>query len=257
MNPILKNKILSIGLILAFILSSQSALAAQNSFFAGFRSALLSIIKTIDYWVSGFINYKEIQEENNVLTFQNRALKSLLIEYRDLKEENELLKEALQLKKTKDIDFILANIVGRSPLNFSQTFVIDKGEEDGIKVGQAVIWGGKTLVGEVIEVSKNFSTVRALTDTEFKTAVFVGDNKIEGLFKGNGFLDPYVDLVPLKEQVQEKDQVYTSGLDKKFIRGLYIGEAKSVEKPQDKIFLDIKIQPAIDWTKIYQVLIIK
>jgi len=257
MNPIIKNKILGIGLLIFFLISSQSALADNNSIFSNFRSGLLNIIRMIDYWVGGFLNYKQIQEENNVLIFQNRALKSLLIEYRDLKDENELLREALQLKKTKDINFILANIIGRSPLNFSQTFVIDKGEEDGIKVGQAVIWGGKTLVGEVIEVSKNFSTVKALTDTEFKVAVFVGDNKIEGLFKGNGFLDSYVDLIPLKEQVQEKDQVYTSGLDKKFIRGLYIGEVKSIEKPQDKIFLDIKIEPALDWTKIYQVLVIK
>lgn len=244
--------VLSLG-----IFCCNGVLAAEsNFFFGGARLFLLKIIKGIDYWFNGFLRYKELQEENNLLVFQNRSLKSLLIEYQDTKAENELLRDALQLTKNKGIKFVLANVVGRSPLNFSHTFVIDKGAVDGIEVGQAVIWNGKTLVGEVINTSKNFSTVRVLTDPEFKAAIFVGAQKSEGLFKGNGFLTPYIDLIPLKEEVEVGDIVYTSGLDQKFMRGLYLGEVSMCSAPEGKIFQDIKIKPAVDWTKLYQVLII-
>ncbi|MGB9848045.1 MAG: rod shape-determining protein MreC [Minisyncoccia bacterium] len=257
MNHKQKNSLIIIILVLIlFQFQFVSAATESKSFFEGLRLFFLKIIKGVDYWVNGLIKYKDLQEENNLLIFQNRALKSLLIEYQDLKSENELLKEALQLKKSKNFNFVLANVVGRSPLNFSQTFIIDKGEEDGIKVGQIVVWGGKTLVGEIINVSKSFSTVRAITDSDFKAAVFVGENKEEGLFNGNDFLPPRVDLIPLKAQINEGDIVYTSGLDNKFIKNLYVGEVKEIIKSPGKIFQEIKVEPAIDWTKLYQVLVI-
>ncbi|MCX8015980.1 MAG: rod shape-determining protein MreC [Patescibacteria group bacterium] len=258
MNHKQKNNLIILIIIYWIFLNLQFVSAATESktFFENWRTFFLNVVKNIDYWINGVIKYKDIQEENNFLIFQNRALKSLLIEYQDLKYENELLKDALQLKKSKNLNFVLANIVGRSPLNFSQTFIIDKGEEDGIKVGQIIVWAGKTLVGEVIDVSKSFSTARAITDSDFKAAVFVGEKKSEGLFKGNGFLEPRIDLIPVKEEINAGDVVYTSGLDNKFIKNLYIGEVEEAVKPAGKVFQEIKVKPAVDWTKLYQVLVI-
>jgi len=252
-----KSKIISIILVLVFILEPGIVWAAENQTnFWGFRTILSKIINGIDNWLKGLIYFKEIQEENNILIFQNRSLKSLLIDYQQLKAENELLKKALEIKQSQKINFILANIVGRSPLNFSQTFVIDIGENEGAKIGQAVVWGGKTLVGEIIDVRKNSSTVRVLIDSEFKAAVFIGEKRIEALLKGNGFLSPYLDLVPAKEDIEQNEQIYTSGLDNKFIKGLYIGDVMEIEKPEGKIFQEVKIKPALDWTNLYQVLVI-
>jgi len=261
------NNLIVILLIIAFLGSFMRPVLAladneedsnngDKTFTARARTILLRAVQDIDNWVRGLIYFKEIQEENNVLVFQNRALKSLLIDYHNLKSENELLREALKIHQSQDINFLLANVIGRSPLNFSQTFVIDVGEEDGIKVGQSVVWGGKTLIGEIIDVRKNSSTVRAITDSEFRAAVFVGEGRTEALFTGNGFLPPFLDLVPTKEEIALNEQVYTSGLDNKFIRGLYVGDVSEINKPEGKIFQEIKITPALDWTSIYQVLVI-
>lgn len=261
----MKAKITSsfIGIILTILVSGWiiepiivSASAGGNDSQGGFRGVVLQVVGSIDNWLRGLIYYKEIQEENNTLVFQNRALRSLLIDYSNLKAENDLLRKALNIHKSEGVNFILANVIGRSPLNFSQTFVIDVGEEDGVRLGQAVVWGGKTLVGEIIDVRKNASTVRAITDSEFKAAVFIGEHRIEALLRGNGFLPPLLDLVPREEEVSLNEQVYTSGLDNKFIRGLYIGDVSEVNKPEGKVFQQIKMTPALDWTTLYQVLVI-
>ncbi|NLA08087.1 MAG: rod shape-determining protein MreC [Parcubacteria group bacterium] len=252
-----KSKIIFLIIAGLIIVNQNFALAAEDQGrLIGFRNAWMKIMNEADSFLRGLLYFKQIQEENNTLVFQNRALESLLIDYQSLKKENELLREALKIKKSDNFNFVLADIIGRSPLNFSQTFVINVGEQDGIKVGQPVVWGGKSLVGEIIDVRKNTSIVRSISDTEFKAAVLIGEKRIEGLLKGNGFLPLYIDLVPVDVEVNQNSKIYTSGLDNKFPKNLYIGDVSQVDKIEGKIFQDIKIEPALDWTKLYQVFVI-
>ena len=111
-------------------------------------------------------------------------------------------------------------------------------------------------MGEIIDVRKNTSIVRSISDTEFKAAVLIGEKRIEGLLKGNGFLPLYIDLVPVDVEVNQNSKIYTSGLDNKFPKNLYIGDVSQVDKIEGKIFQDIKIEPVLDWTKLYQVFVI-
>ncbi len=255
-----KNKIIFFIIFIAtvIVVNQNFVLAAEvdKNNLTSFRTVWMKMMNETDGFLRGLTYFKKLQEENDALIFQNRALKSLLIDYQNLKLENELLKKALNLKQSDNLNFALANIIGRSPLNFSQTFVIDVGENQGVKVGQPVIWGGKTLVGEIIDVRKDTSIVRAITDSEFKAAILIGDQRAEALLKGNGFLPSYLDLVPLDIEINQGNKIYTSGLDNKFPKGIYIGEVSQIDKPEGKVFQEIKITLAIDWTKLFQVLVI-
>jgi len=54
-------------------------------------------------------------------------------------------------------------------------------------------------------------------------------------------LPPFLDLVPTKEEIALNEQVYTSGLDNKFIRGLYIGDVTEINNPKEKFFRKLKL----------------
>ncbi|HNW96487.1 MAG TPA: rod shape-determining protein MreC [Candidatus Paceibacterota bacterium] len=259
-------KIIFLGLVVIIGYFSFSALmnvssAAQSniaaSLFNPFRGYILKVTDNVADFFSGVFSYRAIKEENEQLIFQNRSLKSLLNSFIELKTENESLREALNLASKQKLNFILADVISRSPLNFSQSFMIDKGNTEGIVKGQAVIWGGQVLVGEIKDTTEDSATIRSINDNEFRTSVFVGEKRIEAMFKGQGLEPAQLDLVSIKEEIKSGDRIITSGLDKKISRGLYIGEVKDVKRVEGKVFQTITVEPAFDWGQLEQVLIIK
>ncbi len=249
--------------VFIFVFSSfiNRGMAAEGnilaSLFSPFREYILKTTDSMADFFSGFFSYKNIKAENDQLVLQNRSLKSLLNNFIELKKENETLREALNLSEKQKLSFILADVISRSPLNFSQSFIVNKGSDDGIKVNQAVVWGGQVLVGEIKDVDVNSANVRSINDSEFRTSVFVGEKRIEAIFKGQGLEPAILDLVPAKAEIVVGDRIITSGLDKKMSRGLYIGEIKNIKKVEGKVFQEVIVELAFDWSGLEQVLIVK
>ena len=59
-----------------------------------------------------------------------------------------------------------ARVLSSDPSNFSHTIDINKGSDDGIKVGMPVV-NGAGLVGRIVQVTPNRSTVQLITDPDF------------------------------------------------------------------------------------------
>ena len=259
-------KIIFLGLVVIIGYFSFSALmnvssAAQSniaaSLFNPFRGYILKVTDNVADFFSGVFSYRAIKEGNEQLIFQNRSLKSLLNNFVELKNENEAFREALKLSEKQKLSFILADVISRSPLNFSQSFMINKGSADGISVGRAVVWGGQVLVGEVKDLNEDTANIRSINDNEFRTSVFVGEKRIEAIFKGQGLEQAQLDLISVKEEIKAGDRIITSGLDKKISRGFYIGEVKDVKKTEGKVFQQVIVEPAFNWSQLEQVLIVK
>ncbi len=247
--------------IVIFSVSSEKSLAANqglvNQILNPVRGYLLKITDALADVFSGILNSENLKKENEKLLIQNQTLKSILSSYVEMKAENETLREALKIKSRQNFNFILADVISRSPLNFSQSFTINQGKNEGIEAGQAVIWAGQVLVGEVREVGDGNGEVRAVSDGEFRAAVFVGDARTEAVFKGNGLEPAQLDLVPAKVNISVGDRIITSGLDKKFPRGLYLGEVKKVASLEGKVFQEVEVDLPFRWNELEEVLIIK
>ncbi len=252
--------IVIIGCFSFFSFINRTSAAQSNiiaSLFNPIRGYILKATDGIADFFYGFFSYQNIKQENERLIFQNRSLKSLLNNFVELKNENESLREALKLSEKQKLSFILADVISRSPLNFSQSFMIDKGGADGILVGQAVVWAGQVLVGEIKDVNEDTANVRSINDSEFRTSVFVGEKRIEAIFKGQGLEQAQLDLISIKEDIKTGDRIITSGLDKKISRGFYIGEVKDIKKTEGKVFQEITVELAFNWSQLEQVLIVK
>lgn len=214
--------------------------------------------ENLNIFFNSLFHHLQTRAENKSLTEENYQLKALLNEYSQIKAENDILKEALNLKKTSDFDFSLADIIGRSFLNFSKEIIINQGEELGLVIGDSVIGPGKSLVGEIKEIMTNKSFVRVINDSEFRAAVFVGSNQMaEAIFKGQGINQPSLEMLPTTVDVSVGDLIFTSGLDQKFPRGLILGKIKNIKKINGETFQDVEIELAFNWNELRQVLVIK
>ena len=82
----------------------------------------------------------------------------------DCLEELDKLQELYDLDKSYyDYETTGARIIGRGTTNWFNTFTIDKGSKDGIKVNMNVIADGG-LVGIVVSVGDSYAVVRSIID---------------------------------------------------------------------------------------------
>ncbi len=193
--------------------------------------------------------------------------------YTDLKEKvektdlyyaeiKELQKEVADLKSTLDLNatlseytYINATVVNRNVGYWYNNIVIDKGERNGVKKGDAVITP-KGLIGRVTSVSNFSSTVKLLTSDEIsnKISVKVDSNGefLYGLLTGyDEELNVYkIEGITESDNIKEGDLVTTTGLTDYFPSGILIGSVSKVVKDEYDLNSIVEVTPSADFKNI-------
>lgn len=104
-----------------------------------------------------FSDKNKIIEDNSNLSSEIEQLRVNVADYESLKYENEQLREELKIKPTGN--FISASVTAKYPQIPLDSMFLDKGANDGINKGDLVLAGDRVLIGKVVEVSGNKSTV--------------------------------------------------------------------------------------------------
>lgn len=206
------------------------------------------------------IEIKNLRKENEELKLKNQHLLAENSFLKELREENETLREALEVGLEKDFKLALANVIGK---DVSQDFIlINKGSKNGIQKGFPVINQQKVLFGKINETYKNFSKVMLISnknnvlDVKIQDSDGSGVEKIYGVVKGKGNLRAYLDLIPSGVAIKEGDILITSSLGASYPKGLLVGEIKRREKDDIKPFQKAEIKPFFDITQTEKLFII-
>lgn len=212
---------------------------------------------TLDF----FLNFSTVKGENKELTKENVELKNKLLEYDKLKEENDRLREVLNFKNSKDnYDYIGTEIIGYSGESFSEGYIIDKGENDGLKKDMVVI-SDKGLVGQVTSTGSNWAIVQSLLNENIAVSVMVNSTReTTGILKGyvtrtNNGLTKVTNL-PLDSEIKEGDVILTSGLGQIYPKEIRVGEVISVESDEIKVMKTAIVKPYVDFNKLEELFVI-
>jgi rod shape-determining protein MreC len=184
----------------------------------------------------------------------------------DLTIENDELKQQKGLAEQNeqgglgDYTPVEARVIARSPSSWYQTFQINKGSSDGVRVDQPVV-NSAGLVGKVKSVSDGNASVMLLTDPEFGVSA-------KALESGEpGSVGPAVgapgdlrfDLVPNAKDVRRGETIITAGtstssrvtdLRSLYPRGILIGTVSRVETGEGELDRVIHVKPLADLRKI-------
>lgn len=123
--------------------------------------------------VAGTIKGDE-QYERQIASLQNQIgeLQDNLVDYENLKRQNELYKEFLEIKEEhKSYKFAEASVIGRDSADVYKSFTISKGLVNGVKVGDAVM-SGKYLVGVVDKAYPDYAVVKTILSPEFNVSAY-------------------------------------------------------------------------------------
>ena len=180
-------------------------------------------------FVSNHIN--TIASLNNKLfeLEQEQALNSeALLVLEQLKNENSDLRKLLDLKSNFSYSSTAAEIRYKLPDPYSKKIVVDRGNQDGIKVGHPVI-SADGIVGQVSQVFNNKSEVTLLSDSNLSIPVVLPRTRIKAITKGKGTVDGFeLNYTDLSANIMVGDKIFTSGLDGLYPPGIIVGEVTSV-----------------------------
>lgn len=258
-----KNRVLQCAVIILAIGASIYLLAQMNlPILSNISGAVVSGLNTVVSTVKGvitsgkdyFSDIQKLNEENTALKEELEKTKLELLEMQKIEVENEDLRAALKMEeKYNHFSKIYANVILRDYSNWNETFVIDKGSNDGIKEKQTVI-SPDGLVGYVSQVATTTSVVTTILNPNTSVSVEVSTVNALALAKGDFDLKENSQMkltnLPITTELSVGEKVYTSGIGTMYEKGLVIGEIKEVVNSKNNIDRYAIITPYTDFDSL-------
>jgi rod shape-determining protein MreC len=135
-----------------------------------------------------------------------------------------------------------ARIVGTSTAPGAKVVFVDRGTNDGVRKGMAVITP-EGIAGKVTAAHPTGSQVTLITDPSFAAGVISGKGRVVGILKGQGHGTCLVDYVQNEETVSEGEMFFTSGDDLIFPKGLPVGKVRAARTGKN-LYKEIFVVPA-------------
>lgn len=208
-----------------------------------------------------FVNSEEYVEENRKLKEQIADLNNRLIDYEDIKSENEDLRKFIGIKEENE-DFVLSppcTVISRMANDPYGTFVIDRGFNDGIKLYDPVVTS-EGLVGIITEVAKSYATVRTILSPDLSVGGLCVESRDTGIIEGSLTYASsgkckmiYLDK---NNKIKEGDLIITSGNSGQFPQGYVIGNVTETGIEESGLTAYAIIEPAVNPNKITNVMVI-
>ena len=254
--------VLSLLIILGFVFFNLQGWlkVPQNIFFqitAPGKEAVYGFSLKINDFVNFVFSVNQLDQENDQLKKEKEELLAEVVRLKEIEAENEFIRSQIGLPLPDQKELVLANIIGQDPSGLSESFLINKGERNGISQKAVVITAGNILVGQVIEVFDSFSRVQIITDPEARVNAKIQQSGLTGLIKGGSGSSLTLDLLPQGELIQKEEIVVSSGLAGLFPPGLLIGQIQRIISSDVGISQMAKVKPAVDFNSLTKVFVIK
>ncbi len=131
---------------------------------------------------------KYLTVENRRLEQEIRTLREQISQLKEYENENEKLRRLLEFREKSKLremlaDSVGAEVIGRNPVNWYRTIVIDRGARDGFKKDMVVVTGDG-LVGRIKQVGTIASHVVLILDEDNCVSAIVQRTREHGIVEG-------------------------------------------------------------------------
>ena len=197
---------------------------------------------------------EELQTTVDTLTEQNNVLLQDQAELARLEQLYELDEEYTDYPK------VAARIISKDPGNWYDTFMINRGSNDGIRVDNNVI-AGKGLVGIVTEVGSNWATVRSIIDDSSNVSAMTVSTDDICVVEGDlELIDEgklrFSQLYDREDKVSVGERIVTSNISDKYVEGLFIGYVSENEVDTNNLTKTGTLVTPVDFQHLKDVFVI-
>ncbi|MGN8343526.1 rod shape-determining protein MreC [Pseudomonas sp. SMV71] len=241
-------------LVLAVLSVALMVVDARFTLLKPVRSQM-SLVLMESYWItdlpqrlwqgvaSQFGSRTELVAENEKLKTENLLLQGRMQKLAALTEQNVRLRELLNSSALVNEKVEVAELIGMDPNPFTHRILINKGERDGVVLGQPVL-DARGLMGQVVELMPYTARVLLLTDTTHSIPVQVNRNGLRAIASGTGNPERLeLRHVADTADIKEGDLLVSSGLGQRFPAGYPVATVKEVIHDSGQPFAIVRAVP--------------
>jgi len=204
-----------------------------------------------------FQSRRSLRHENEDLRERLLAQQGALQRLDTVLEENRRLRALIEGAEGQTFEFQFAELVRVDLDPFSHKVMVDRGAEDGVEIGQAVI-DGSGVMGQVEDVHPHFSEIRLISDPNHALPVQINRTGLRTVAFGTGETGVLLlPSVPRQADVREGDLVVTSGLGNRFPGGYPVAVVSSVDRGEGLTFVKVEATPLAALDRGREVLLIR
>ena len=205
----------------------------SEPFFKPVKSAMTSLVSSLEHLYDYMYRYDEIVAENNRLRGRVAELEQEYREYTEISEENERLRSLLGFaERHEDFDMEPVSVISWTASNFASSFTVSKGSNAGIALYDPVVDENGHLVGQVTSVTSGSSTVTTVIDTSSHVGALIYETGATGVISGEFelFRDGRLKFSYFSTEIPLTvgDTVVTSGSGGLYPAGLVIGTVTGI-----------------------------
>ena len=212
----------------------------------------------VSFWIDDvFVSRTDLLEENEQLQ------EDLLVAQRELQLLESLASENSRLlalnEATGGIDgeALPAEIINVSPDPYSQRVLINKGQSDGVFIGQPLL-DANGLMGQVVEVLPFTSWALLITDPQHVTPVEVNRNGERALARGSRAMANELELqfVTQTQDMQAGDRLVSSGMGQVYPKNYPVAEIISFYADPGLDFATVRARPLAEMASTRHVMLV-
>lgn len=197
---------------------------------------------------------------------ENKRLRQQLAQLREentrligVLQENARLRELVGFeKKHPEYHLVPARVVGRDISPYFRVLRVKLETDEKLAPREPVVVAGG-VVGQIDEVYGKFADVIIVSDPRSRIDAVSQRNRAPGIVEGLGHERDYrakVSYLTQKDQVRKGDVMVTGGKGGVFPKELILGKVVGVDKAQRGLFQEVRLQPAVDFSRLEEVFVI-
>lgn len=194
-----------------------------------------NLIENVELLYNRLSYFRNLEVENIKLKLQLARMTDLEKTAINVLSENNELRKLLKVTDRAESNYITSRLVGANITPLSSSAVIEAGENNKVKVNDLVT-NQEGLVGRIINVSNNYSSVMLLSDPNSRVPVITSSSRERGILANqrNNMLLIYL---PEEHKAEVGELVYTSGDGKIYPYGILVGKVYKINN--DGVFVKL------------------
>lgn len=223
------------------------------------QSASAWLARGISNLWGDYVYLVDVKGDNKRLAFENARLEERVRRLEQQEIENRRLRRLLGLRESMPGDVVSAQVIGKDVTDFFRVFrlSLDRGARDVRKEMPVVALGG--VVGIVQRVAGDTVDVKLVLDPESAVDVVVERTGARGIVRGTSDQTKYllkVEYAQRTDEVDIGDLLVTSGVGRRFPKGLPVARVTRVVKRDFGIYQELEGVPTVDFSRLEEVLIL-
>jgi rod shape-determining protein MreC len=206
-----------------------------------------------------YIYLVDVKEDNARLASQTARLRERVHKLELLEEENRRLRRLLDLRTSLKVDVVSAQVIGKNTNEFFRVARVSLDREARDIGPNLPVLSPDGVVGTTIKSAGDTVDVRLVVDAGSGVDAVVQRTGTRVFVRGSGDERKYlcnVEYVQRTDEVEVGDVLVTSGVGRRFPKGIPVGTVTQVVKRDFGIYQQVYAAPAVDFSRLEEVLIV-